>query len=183
MPSRARCEMAIAVALFLRMGVCESGAAEPQPARRMQNPGCVALAETGATAIEPATIRPANGRTVVYLRVQFGENSIGKDRIRHRSYNGALVGPVIRTRPGHTQYSPTPVDAKVGDTVRWTWFEDNHSVTSDTGLIDSGVQDKTDPPFDFVFNAAGTYPYHCTQHAGMKGVVNVTAGAGGASKY
>ena len=48
------------------------------------------------------TIEPAQGHTQVDLSVQFGENTLNGMRIRHRSYDGALVGPIIRVRPGDT---------------------------------------------------------------------------------
>lgn len=67
--------------------------------------------------------------------------------------------------------------AGVGDTVRWVWDSSDHSTTSDTGIWDSGVRNVGAPPFDHVFMAAGTFPYHCTQHGapgfGMRGSITV----------
>lgn len=53
----------------------------------------------------------------------------------------------------------------VGDTVTWTWFNQNHSVTSDDdGLtFDSGVQ-FLGHQFSHTFNAPGDYGYHCILH-------------------
>jgi FtsP/CotA-like multicopper oxidase with cupredoxin domain len=48
----------------------------------------------------PTTFSPENGLTFVNLTVRLGTNMIGPDRVLHRSYNGAPVGPVIRTQPG-----------------------------------------------------------------------------------
>jgi len=50
--------------------------------------------------VDPVTVSPVSNLTFVNLFVQFGVNKLGNDRVRHRSYNGAPVGPVIRTRPG-----------------------------------------------------------------------------------
>jgi plastocyanin len=72
-------------------------------------------------------------------------------------------------------FSPDTLTVKVGTTVTWTNQDSvEHTVTSDTGLFDSGAlaQGKT---FSYTFTAAGTYPYHCTpHHAKMAGSVVVT---------
>lgn len=63
-----------------------------------------------------------------------------------------------------------------GDTVVWTWFGNFHSVTSDTDLFDSGVQNV---PFTFqhTFNETGLFGYYCVFHGVpgqfMFGTVNV----------
>ena len=68
-----------------------------------------------------------------------------------------------------------------GDTVTWKWDDGtDHSVTSDTGIWDSGVK-SGGPPFPQIsrtFTAPGTFPYHCVIHggpggAGMSGTVTV----------
>jgi len=71
-------------------------------------------------------------------------------------------------------FSPKTFNVSTGATVTW---KDNeaitHTVTSDTGLFDSGdlTQGKT---FTYTFSVAGTYPYHCTHHASMTGTIVVT---------
>ena len=67
----------------------------------------------------------------------------------------------------------------VGTTVVWT-NKDNvmHTVTSDTGLFDSGSLRNGDT-FSFTFDQAGTYLYYCRPHggpggAGMSGKIIVT---------
>ncbi len=72
---------------------------------------------------------------------------------------------------------------QVGDTVHWNWVGiNNHSVTDDncpatcvfdypgspTFAVGSGS-------FDFTFNTAGTYNYHCIVHPGMDGTIVVQA--------
>jgi len=76
---------------------------EVAPAKRLAKTTCQ-VTDDDPTWVEPVTYSPANKRTVVKLSVQEAVSTIGKDRIRHRSYNGGLVGPVIRTRPGHKLY-------------------------------------------------------------------------------
>jgi plastocyanin len=72
-------------------------------------------------------------------------------------------------------FSPDTLTIKVGTTVTWT-NQDSviHTVTSDTGVFDSGSLDQG-KSFSYTFNAAGTFPYHCTpHHARMAGTIVVT---------
>ncbi len=72
-------------------------------------------------------------------------------------------------------FSPTGVTVAVGTTVTWTNNDAmDHTVTSDTGLFDSGdISDhKT---YSRMFSTAGTFPYHCTIHPGMTGTITVKA--------
>ena len=81
---------------------------------------------------------------------------------------------------GGTVFSPSSVSIQVGDTVKWTWANNNHSVTSGNpnspnGIFDSGTHNQ---PFNFSFTfaTAGTYPYYCRVHGSMMtGTVTVTA--------
>src|SRR5262245_27521948 len=52
--------------------------------------------------VDLKTIQLGQGRTQVALNVQIAENTLNGMLIRHRSYDGALVGPTIRVRPGDT---------------------------------------------------------------------------------
>jgi len=68
-----------------------------------------------------------------------------------------------------------------GDTVIWTFADSQpHTVTSDTGAFDSGAQ-QVGGTFQFTFNTAGTFNYHCTVHGlpgqGMHGTITVQAAA------
>ena len=46
--------------------------------------------------------------------------------------------------------------------------------SEDAGSVfDSGIM-SPDATFDFVFDTAGTYDYHCTMHPQMVGTVNVS---------
>ena len=62
------------------------------------------------------------------------------------------------------QFSPKDIMINAGDTVTWKWDDGtDHSVTSDTGIWDSGVK-SGGPPFpesSRTFTAPGTFPYHC----------------------
>ncbi len=88
------------------------------------------------------------------------------------------------------QTDATQVDTlniAVGDTVRWTWIEGDHTITSGTGAADpqSGVlfnspSTSTETVFEFTFNNAGTFDYYCIPHEGdnMFGIVVVSAAPG-----
>jgi plastocyanin len=89
-------------------------------------------------------------------------------------------------------FTPSTANISVGDTVRWTWFSNGHSVTSGDpctadGQFCSPNNMNCDQPvlsvngtvYEFTFAQAGTFNYFCAAHCvlGMTGVVNVAAGA------
>jgi plastocyanin len=71
-------------------------------------------------------------------------------------------------------FSPDSMTIKVGTTVKWT-NQDSvaHTVTSDTGLFDSGDLAAGDT-FSFTFTQSGTFAYHCTMHPSMTATIIVT---------
>jgi plastocyanin len=70
-------------------------------------------------------------------------------------------------------YNPGTITVNVGTAITWTNKDPiTHTVTSDTGLFDSGNLN-TSGIFKFTFIRAGTYPYHCTIHPYITGVVKV----------
>ena len=88
-------------------------------------------------------------------------------------------------------FHPSTVNVSVGDTVRWTWAGDGHSVTSGQPCqADSqfcspndmncfpGVLSNTGTVYTHTFARSGTYSYFCLAHCsiGMTGVVNVSGG-------
>ena len=71
-------------------------------------------------------------------------------------------------------YAPNVILVPVGTTIRWTnEGAVNHTVTSDTGLFDSGTL-APGASFEYQFNVPGTYAYHCTLHPSITGKVIVT---------
>jgi len=94
------------------------------------------------------------------------------------------VGPL----ENELSFAPDTVTIAVGDTVRWTWASDLHSVTSGTSCIadgqfcspdnmncDSKNLNNTGFVYEFTFTQPGTYHYFCDLHCivGMTGVVIV----------
>lgn len=88
---------------------------------------------------------------------------------------------ITRVRPGtefvaarDSFFTPTTITIERGLPVRWTnEGRVYHTVVSDsTELFQSGL---ISPRFWFEvrFDSAGTFPYHCAQHAGMTGIIVV----------
>jgi len=87
------------------------------------------------------------------------------------------------------RFVPDTLNISVGDTVRWTWGSDDHSVTSGKSCVadgqfcspdntncDAGILSNTGFVYEHTFSQAGSYSYFCALHcfAGMTGVFNVT---------
>ena len=93
---------------------------------------------------------------------------------------------------GGDVFVPDTVNISVGDTVRWTWAESGHSVTSGDPCTSDGqfcspnnvncgqcVTSAQGFVYEFTFTQAGSFSYFCCVHCaiGMTGVVNVSGGA------
>lgn len=82
-------------------------------------------------------------------------------------------------------FSPSTVNVSIGDTVKWTWLNGNHTTTCDGSSFTSrplgaaswnAPMNSGNPSFKYVVSVAGTYNYKCTFHApSMVGVINATA--------
>jgi len=73
-------------------------------------------------------------------------------------------------------FKPATVTIAAGARVVWTQKDDDpHTVTADDGSFDSKGLGQGDT-FAHVFTKPGRYPYHCSAHPFMKGVVIVTKG-------
>ena len=67
------------------------------------------------------------------------------------------------------QFVPQVLTVKVGTEVKFSNKDDVvHTVTSDTGLFDSGSLEKGEE-FFYTFTEAGEYPYYCAPHGGPGG--------------
>jgi plastocyanin len=72
-------------------------------------------------------------------------------------------------------FTPPTFTVKAGSTVTWINRDSTtHTVTSTTGLFDSGNLGSGDT-FKFTFSQPGTYQYYCTIHPNMKGTIVATA--------
>jgi plastocyanin len=95
-----------------------------------------------------------------------------------------VAGPVlaangsvsIKEADERYSFSPQMVYVNVGESVTWTNDSDApHTVTSDSGDELASENLAEDDTFDHRFSATGTFAYHCTIHAYMKGSVVVLA--------
>jgi len=78
------------------------------------------------------------------------------------------------------QFTPSAVNAKVGDTILWVWKTGTHTTTSLSIPVGAKPWDaqmnSTHKRFGFVVVKTGTYNYDCTIHASvMIGSITVTA--------
>jgi plastocyanin len=72
-------------------------------------------------------------------------------------------------------FVPDTIIVKTGTTVTWTNMDSTpHTVTSTTGLFDSGSI-PTSSTFRYPFASAGTFVYHCTIHSMMKSAVVIVS--------
>jgi plastocyanin len=70
-------------------------------------------------------------------------------------------------------FQPLALTIKKGRGVTWTnTGAKNHTVTSDTGLFDSGVL-APGATFSQTFKQSGTFAYHCSIHPSMTGTIKV----------
>ena len=69
-------------------------------------------------------------------------------------------------------FDPASTTVPVGSSVTWTWAAGsvNHNVTFDDGPKSA---DQSTGGYTRVFDKAGSYPYHCTNHPAMTGTVTV----------
>jgi plastocyanin len=70
-------------------------------------------------------------------------------------------------------FDPATITVTTGTTIVWTNKDAiGHTVTSDSGLFDSGTVN-TNGTFSYMFATAGTFTYHCKIHAMMTATVIV----------
>jgi len=86
-----------------------------------------------------------------------------------------VVGVTHVTMTITAQFQPAYIQVPVGTTVTWT-NNDNvgHTVTFRNGMMDSGRIDAGGGTFRYTFASKGIFPYYCTIHPSMVGVVIVT---------
>jgi plastocyanin len=83
------------------------------------------------------------------------------------------AGPPSAVNVEFSDYRPNQLDVLPSETVNWTNVSTRtHTVTSDTGLFDSGNL-AGGARFSLRFDTVGTYLYHCTIHPSIVGEVDV----------
>jgi len=76
---------------------------------------------------------------------------------------------------GYT-FSPSNLAIKSGDTVIWTNLDPMaHTITSDSGTELNSSSLSNGQSYSHTFSTVGTFAYHCSVHANMKGTITITA--------
>src|SRR5262249_26589688 len=82
-------------------GAVAAGTPEPNPQPSKPPPEQESLARAATEPFaEAGAIHSVDGRLRATLVVKYGDNVIRGSRVHLRSYNGRLVGPTLRARPG-----------------------------------------------------------------------------------
>jgi plastocyanin len=70
-------------------------------------------------------------------------------------------------------FSPSTITVATGTTITWTNKDGvAHTVTSTTGLFDSGTIN-ANGTYSHMFGTVGSFPYKCTIHPSMTGTIIV----------
>ena len=141
-------------------------------------------AAPGDRGVTPAQLNHASGHTIRIV------DQNGRPAVSGVPSGGGQIFDVAVGLDGFT-FTPPTVNISVGDTVRWTWDSNGHSVTSGDPCTADGqfcspnnmncaqpVLSNIGTVYEFTFAQAGTFNYFCAAHCilGMTGVVNVAAG-------
>lgn len=110
----------------------------------------------------------------------YGSNSGGQTPMQPQANSQAAAVSMLGSGGygSSFSFSPVTINVSVGDTVVWqNQTGAVHTVTADDGAWDSGDV-SGNGTYRRVFDAAGTYPYHCRYHGapggqGMAGTVVV----------
>jgi len=108
-----------------------------------------------------------------------------KDSTISLNSNVVTENPIFANEPGSTianqkveinnmAFNPTVFTIKVGTKIIWTNKDAApHTVTSDADNILNSSSLATGESYAFIFNEAGTFPYHCSIHPTMKAKIVV----------
>jgi plastocyanin len=111
---------------------------------------------------------------ILLLSVFVISNSCNKENTYGNSGGDGSKGPgANEVFIQNMAFKPGTITVTVNTTINWTNKDGlDHTVTSNTGLFDSGIM-KSNGTYSYKFTSAGTYSYHCTIHPTMTGTVQV----------
>ena len=110
--------------------------------------------------------------THYYVRA-YAENGTGTSYGNEVSFTSGQAQAANEVIIQGMAFSPQTITVAVNTTVKWTNNDAiSHTVTSDTGLFNSGTLAPAGT-FSFQFTAAGTFTYHCSIHTDMTATVIV----------
>lgn len=153
------------------------------------------LSSAGANApfSEPEVITATDGSLTTTLTVTYADNKIGDCPVHLRSYNGNLVGPTLRARPGDTLriklVNDLPMEHELHEMNTLGAFNHTNLHThglhvspvgnSDNVLLDIAPQTSFDYEIKIPLNQVpGTYWYHAHMHGST--ATQVSSGMAGA---
>jgi len=131
----------------------------------------------------------SKSRAIVGVTLLFGLLTISNSCSKSSTYNtptanntGNNTGSTGGTVPGANEvwiqnmaFNPSTISVTAGTTITFTNKDAiGHTVTSDSGLFDSGTV-AANGTYQYTFSTAGTFAYHCKIHPGMTASVSVTA--------
>jgi plastocyanin len=129
-------------------------------------------------------LRPHRLIIVLAAVIVLGACSAERSDTTGQGRTSSVSPPGSSTEPGkvviHTfAFEPQTISVTAGTTVTWTNQDAIlHTVTAGTsakpGTMFDSKLDGIGSTFDFTFSKPGSYPYHCSIHEVMQGVVNVT---------
>ena len=98
-----------------------------------------------------------------------------KEKVNSKNIQaGGDIRPDATVSIKNFSFQPPTLTVSAGTTVTWHNQDGtDHTITSDTGLFDSGVVNPG-KKFSFGFDAPGSYSYHCSIHPNMQGKIIVT---------
>ncbi len=139
----------------------------------------VLLACAACSSIEPEVgpLRAAAADAGVPADASSAEGGAAADAAPAPQTFEVLVAP-----EGEHVFRPAALTIRVGDSVRWTWQQSGHTVTSEDGTFCSPFDQScasaptsdSGATYTHTFTAAGSFPYVCRPHREtMKGVIRV----------
>jgi plastocyanin len=167
------------LALLLGLGLVACTSANRTATGPSAQPTAAQTALVAAVSQTPAQIVPPSSSPASAVSSPVKPDPVTPASTAIPAATAASAAAVMLTQPpGDPQgwhFAPAETTVRVGGTVNWTNPSGNeiHTVTANDGrTFDSGVLSGGDS-FSFTFLTAGAFPYHCTLHAWMKGVVTV----------
>lgn len=144
---------------------------------------------------EPPVIHSSNGALAITLDVKYGTSEIAGCVIHHRSYNGKMLGPTLRMKPGdvlnmtiRNMLPPNPDEMPEDHNIPHHFNTTNlhtHGLHVDPDGISDNVLRRMTPGADYqvrveipVDHPPGTFWYHPHVHGST--AIQVSSGMGGA---
>lgn len=148
------------------------------------------VADTGAEDTGVVTFRPDDGPPDTREAGSDASDASdpGEDAVADALEDGAPKTVDVSVGGASFAFTPSVVNIRVGDTVKWTWASGGHNVVSGTsGVADDKFCSPADTAcataptslagtvYTHTFTSAGTFDYFCKPHAtfGMTGKIIV----------